>query len=441
MQPPMPLCAATNATKLSSENNSLSLDGMLNFLACHPIIWEDTMRQILLVRFGEVHLKGQNRPLFFRALLRNVQRIAKPFGGHAWLTDGRIYIRDCEDAEGCARKVAQVFGIHSVSLATEMEKADFEAVLQQAAEIMQPYSGTFKVRARRSDKRYPFDSMQMNQMAGQRILETNPNLSVDVRTPDRVLEIEIREMATLHTGRIMGAGGMPMGTNGTACLLLSGGIDSPVAGYMVARRGVSLMAVHFHSFPYTSERARDKVVELARILSETCGHIDLYVAPFTDIQMRIHEKCRDAYGTLIMRRQMMRIAQRIAQREGAQALITGESIGQVASQTMEALGCTDDVCEMPVFRPLVGFDKIDIISRAEAIGTFETSSLPYEDCCTVFTPKHPSTHPKVEKIREDELQLGDDIDAMIEASVAGAERITLRDGELLDGDGLRRPKG
>lgn len=389
------------------------------------------MREILLVRFGEVHLKGLNRPQFLRALVDNVRRAARPYGAHVWLSDSRIYLSGMTDAEACAKKVAQVFGIHSVSPAVEMDKGDVEALLDKAAEMMRGLAGTFKVKARRSDKRYPYNSQELCAMAGGRVLEKNPSLSVDVRKPEHVLEIEIRDMATLHTRRIPGAGGMPMGTNGKACLLLSGGIDSPVAGYMIARRGVRMMAVHFHSFPYTSERARDKVVELARILSETCGRIELFIAPFTEIQMRIHKQCPDAYGTLIMRRQMMRIAQRIARREGAQALVTGESIGQVASQTMEALGCTDDVCTLSVFRPLVGFDKADIVEKAERIGTFETSSLPYEDCCTVFTPKHPVTHPKTPKIREAEALLGEELEGLLEDSVQGAERVVLFEGKVL----------
>lgn len=389
------------------------------------------MRELLLVRFGEVHLKGQNRPMFFRALLEHVKRAARPYGGRAWLNEGRIYVSGASDPAECAEKVAKVFGIHSVSLAVEMEKGDIDAVCRKAAEMMRGLSGTFKVKARRADKRYPIDSQRICVLAGDAILRENERLSVDVHKPEHVIEIEIRDFATLHIGRIAGAGGMPMGTNGKACLLLSGGIDSPVAGYMVARRGVALMAVHFHSFPYTSERARDKVVELARILSETCGRVELFIAPFTEIQMRIHEKCKESYGTLLMRRQMMRIAELIGRREGAQAMVTGESIGQVASQTMEALGCTDDVCGLPVFRPLIGFDKADIIARAEAIGTFETSSLPYEDCCTVFTPRHPATHPRLESVREAEMLLESELDALIEASVSGAEKVVAEHGKLL----------
>ena len=396
------------------------------------------MREILLVRFGEVYLKGLNRPLFMRALVDRVRHAAEPFGGHVWLKDSRIYVSDMNDTQACARRVAQVFGIHSVSIAKEMEKDDFEAVCQAAIEMMADKSGSFKVRASRSDKKYPYDSPQINEIVGGRVLEANPNLHVDVKNPDYTLVVEIREKATLHIGRIEGAGGMPMGTAGKACLLLSGGIDSPVAGYMIARRGVRLMAVHFHSFPYTSERARDKVIELARILSTYCGKIDLFIVPFTEMQMKIHQHCPEEMTTLIMRRQMMRIAERLALRERAQALVTGESLGQVASQTMEAIASTDDVATLSIFRPLIGFDKIDIINYAEKIGTYETSSLPYEDCCTVFTPKHPLTRPKLEDVREGESRLGEEMETMLQACVDGAEKVIVEDGVLVKGP---KPEG
>ena len=391
------------------------------------------MREILLVRFGEVYLKGLNRPLFMRALVNRVRHAAAEYHGHVWMKDGRIYVSDMTDTQACAQRVARVFGIHSVSIAREMEKDDFEAVCRAAIEMMADKSGTFKVRASRSDKKYPYDSPQINEIVGGRVLEANPNLRVDVKNPDYTLVVEIRERATLHIGRIEGAGGMPMGTAGKACLLLSGGIDSPVAGYMIARRGVRLIAVHFHSFPYTSERARDKVIELARILSGYCGEIDLFIVPFTEMQMKIHQKCPEEMTTLIMRRQMMRIAERIAVREGAQALITGESLGQVASQTMEAIASTDDVATLSIFRPLIGFDKIDIINYAEKINTYETSSLPYEDCCTVFTPKHPLTRPKLEEVRDGEALLGEEMETMLKACVDNADKVVLEDGVIVLG--------
>jgi len=377
------------------------------------------MRELLLVRYGEVFLKGQNRPFFLRKLIDHVREAVAGVGGRVWLSDGRIYVSDFSDMDECIRRVTRVFGIHSVSPAVEMDKDDFDAICAQAARMMEPLSGTFKVLARRSDKRYPLDSPAIMREAGGYILDHVPHLSVDVVNPDHEMMIEIRSHAYLSVDKILAVGGMPMGTNGKACLLLSGGIDSPVAGFMIAKRGVELCCVHYHSFPYTSERAREKVLELARELSEYCGRMRVHVVPFTEIQLQIHEKCPENFTTLIMRRYMMRIAERLAREDGAQALITGESVGQVASQTMEALGCTDEVVAMPVFRPLIGMDKSEIIERAERIGTFETSSLPYEDCCTVFTPKHPATHPRVELVRKAEEAL--DSQALIDAAIAGTE--------------------
>jgi len=377
------------------------------------------VREILLVRYGEVFLKGQNRPFFLRKLVDHVKLAVQGVHGHVWLSDGRIYVSDYSDQDEAIRRVSRVFGVHSVSPAVEMEKNDFEAICAQAAKMMENRSGTFKVLAKRSDKRYPLDSPAIMREAGGYILEHVPHLSVDVNDPDHVITIEIRGMAYLSVDRTMAVSGMPMGTNGKACLLLSGGIDSPVAGFMIAKRGVELCCVHYHSFPYTSERAKEKVLELARILSEYCGKMRVHVVPFTEIQMEIHEKCPENFTTLIMRRYMMRIAEILARKDGAQALITGESIGQVASQTMEALGCTDEVVNMPVFRPCVGMDKSEIIERAEKIGTMETSSLPYEDCCTVFTPKHPATHPRKELVRRAEEKL--DSEALIAAAVEGTE--------------------
>ena len=379
------------------------------------------MREVLLVRYGEVFLKGQNRPFFLRKLVDHVKAAVQEVHGHVWLSEGRIYVSDYTDQDEAIRRVSRVFGVHSVSPAIEMEKDSFEAICAQAARMMEKKTGTFKVLAKRSDKQYPMDSPTIMREAGGYILDHVPQLSVDVNNPDHEITIEIRKLAYLSVDRTMAVSGMPMGTNGKACLLLSGGIDSPVAGFMIAKRGVELCCVHYHSFPYTSERAKEKVLELARILSEYCGKMRVYIVPFTEIQMQIHEKCPENFTTLIMRRYMMRIAERLARADGAQALITGESVGQVASQTMEALGCTDEVVGMPVFRPLIGMDKSEIIERAERIGTFETSSLPYEDCCTVFTPKHPATHPRVELVRKAEEAL--DSEALIEAAIAGTEVI------------------
>ena len=385
------------------------------------------MEQLLLVRYGEIYLKGLNRPYFLKALVSRVREAVGDSGDKVWLKDARIYVGGIQDMDECVRRVTRVFGVHSVCPAVRLDKADFGAVCEQAVRMMEGLTGSFKVEARRSDKLYPMDSPQINAEIGGYVLERCPSLTVDVHHPDHILSVEIRDQAYLYSRVIPGAGGMPVGTGGKAALLLSGGIDSPVAGYMIAKRGVELCAVHFWSYPYTSERAKEKVIDLARILSESCCGIRVHVVPFTEIQMQIHEKCPEDYTTLIMRRFMMRIAERIARKEGAEALITGESIGQVASQTMTALNMTNQVVEMPVFRPLIGFDKIDIIRYAEKIGTYETSCLPYEDCCTVFTPRHPATHPKLEKILQGEAAL--DGEALIEAALAETEIITLPEKE------------
>ena len=385
------------------------------------------MRNLLLVRYGEIFLKGQNRPLFMRALVKRIKYAVKDLSATVLLHDGRILVSDFDDLDECIRRVTKVFGVHSVCPAVEMPKDDFDALCNQAVAMMADLSGTFRVTARRSDKNYFMDSPAINVEMGHRILTANKNLSVDVKKPQHTMNVEIRDMAYLYVKVIPAVGGMPVGTNGRATLLLSGGIDSPVAGWMIAKRGVHINAVHFHSYPYTSDRAKEKVLDLARILSESCCGIRVHIVPFTKIQMEIHEKCPEEYTTncpedhftLIMRRFMMRIAEKVARQENSEALITGESVGQVASQTMTALGTTDMVVNMPVFRPLIGFDKEEIIAVSEKIGTFETSSLPYEDCCTVFTPRHPATHPKMEKILEGESKL--DIDGLIDEAMAGIE--------------------
>ena len=382
------------------------------------------MRELLMVRYGEIYLKGLNRPYFLKALVNRVKEAAKPFGGKVWLHDARVFVSDMNDFDACMDRVRKVFGVHSVCPAIEMEKDDIDAIGQKAAEMMKDVNGTFKVDSRRADKRYPMTSPEINAKIGECVLQANEDhLKVDVHHPQHILSVEIRDQAYLYCKVYPAVGGMPVGTGGKAALLLSGGIDSPVAGYMIAKRGVQLVAVHYHSFPYTSEFAKQKVLDLAKILSEYCCGLKVYVVPFTEIQMEIHEKCPEDYTTLIMRRYMMRIAEKIAEKEGALALITGESVGQVASQTMEALASTNSVVSMPVFRPLIGFDKIDIIDYAQKIGTYETSSLPYEDCCTVFTPKHPATKPKAEKIKEGEDKL--DQETLIEKAVENAEIVIL----------------
>ena len=378
------------------------------------------MRKVLLVRFGEVYLKGLNRPYFLKRLTDNIRHAVQPIGGHVWLSDSRIYVSNAEDLEECARRVCRVFGVHSVSYAYELDK-NWEEIVSACVEAMKPLSGTFKVLARRSDKTFPMDSMTMAGELGYEVLKSNPTLAVDVHHPAHKLNVEIRDFAYVSVGEIPAVGGMPLGTGGRAALLLSGGIDSPVAGYHLMRRGVVVEAIHFQSPPYTSERAKEKVLALAKILGEYGGGMRVHLVPFTKIQMEIHEKCPDGLGTVLMRRYMMRIAERIARKNHAQALVTGESLGQVASQTMEAIGCTDAVVHMPVFRPLIGLDKLEITEQAVRIGSYETSILPYEDCCTVFTPRHPNTRPRPDMLEEAEQAL--DTEALVREAVDATEVI------------------
>ena len=381
------------------------------------------MKNVLLVRMGEIFLKGDNRNFFIKALVRHIRKAVEGTGCALELTQGRIFLRDIKDMDDVIRRVTRVFGVHSVSPVVECEK-DIEAIAAQAVELMQPLSGTFKCVARRADKRFPMDSMQINEEIGYRVLTACPNLKVDVHKPQHELSIEIREKAYLYVEKIPAVGGMPVGTNGKAMLLLSGGIDSPVAGYLIAKRGVQLNCIHYHSFPFTSEQAKQKVVDLARLLSAYAGPIRMYVVPFTEIQQELYQKCPESQLTILMRRYMMRIANRVARRAHCQALITGESIGQVASQTMDGLCCTNAVCDMPVFRPLIGFDKTEIMDVAERIGTYETSILPYEDCCTIFTPKHPQTKPRVEQLEESETLI--DGEELIRRAMEGIEIINIQ---------------
>ena len=380
------------------------------------------MKELLMVRYGEIFLKGLNRPYFFRALVRKIRYALRGLNASVRIHDGRILVENFSDMEEAITRVTRVFGVHSVCPAVEMPKDDFDALCSQAVSMMQDLHGTFKVNARRSDKRYFMNSPQINMEMGGRILEANSSLKVDIHHPDFVMNVEIRDQAYLYVKVIPGVGGMPVGTNGNATLLLSGGIDSPVAGWMTAKRGVQINAVHFHSFPYTSEQAREKVLDLARKLSFSCCGIKVYIVPFTEIQLQIRDHCPEEYTTLIMRRFMMRIAEQIARKTESGALITGESIGQVASQTMEALGVTDCVVDLPVFRPLIGFDKSEIIEIAKKIDTYDLSSLPYEDCCTIFTPKHPATRPKKEKVSEAEKGIANP-DQLIEDALKGTEMV------------------
>ena len=392
------------------------------------------METVLLVRYAEIHLKGLNRPYFERSLMGAISRALSPMPHRVVREQGRIFVFDvpADAAESAADKLSRVFGVHSISIALAVEK-DFNAIAEAAAALMaaavaDERAHTFKVFARRADKRFPMRSQEICVELGGRLLDRFQTLAVDVHSPELHVGVEVRqERAFVYVGEIMGPGGMPVGSNGKAMLLISGGIDSPVAGHMIAKRGVALDAIHFYSYPYTSERARDKVVDLARIVSRYAGPITLYLIPFTEIQLTIYEKCPSTETTVLMRRLMMKIAERVANSCGAQALITGEAIGQVASQTIESLTVTNDAVTMPVFRPLIGFDKEEIVERAKAIGTFDTSILPYEDCCTVFVPQHPVTKPKVEKLRASEALV--DFTEMIETAIKNAEIVNIHPHE------------
>lgn len=385
------------------------------------------MDELFLVKYGEIILKGLNRPVFESKLVQNIRQKLKGLGTFdIHRCQAAIYIEPQEpvDMDAVEAQLLKTFGLVSVSRVKKAEKTMediFAAAVLQMEKCVRP-GLSFKVETKRSDKTFPYKSPEISREIGGRIADHFPELVVDVHQPEVELTVEVRETnAYVYTLKLPGLGGMPVGSNGKAALLLSGGIDSPVSGYMMAKRGLSLSAIHFYSYPYTSERAKEKVLELAGILAGYCGHIDVYIVPFTEMQLAIHEHCPEEYGTLIMRRMMMRIAEKVARSHGADALITGESLGQVASQTLLALGVTDRVTELPVFRPLIGMDKEEIIQISRKIGTFETSILPYEDCCTVFTPKHPATKPKLEKIVLSESQL--DWERLIEEAVAGVERI------------------
>ncbi len=383
------------------------------------------MEKLLLVRYGEIHLKGLNRPFFERRLIENIQNAVAQTSAEVRREQGRIYVYGLKDEEfdGAIDSLTRVFGVHSISPAYTAEKG-WESICDAAYSLMEARlagleTASFKVFARRSDKTFPMNSDVIGRELGHALLEKFPQLHVDVHAPQIKVCVEIREKAFLYMEEIKGAGGMPTGTAGRAALLISGGIDSPVAGYMLARRGLELSAVHFYSYPYTSVRARDKVVELTKLVARYAGKIRLHLVPFTDIQMSIYDKCPSKETTVLMRRLMMHIAELIAERDGARALITGEALGQVASQTLESLCVTDDAVQMPVFRPLIGFDKDDIVAIAKKIGTFETSILPYEDCCTVFVPQHPVTKPDVAQLRESEAKV--DFSEMIEKALQDTE--------------------
>ncbi|MBQ6998957.1 MAG: tRNA 4-thiouridine(8) synthase ThiI [Clostridia bacterium] len=386
------------------------------------------MERVLLVRYGEIILKGLNRPIFEDALVRNIRHRLRNEGEYKiYKSQATIYIEPKEGDEQTDRiheKLKKIFGIVSIVVAYKTDKSMegiYNIIPESIGDILKN-AKTFKVEAKRSDKKFSLKSPQICEEVGGFILDNYPHLTVDVHNPEVVVHAEIRDdNAFVHTGREKGIGGMPVGTGGKAALLLSGGIDSPVAGYMIGKRGVALEAIHFFSYPYTSDRAKDKVIKLAGIVSEYVGKIKVHVVPFTEIQVQIRDKCPEEYLTLIMRRFMMEISERIARENGCDALITGENLGQVASQTMLALGVTNDAVDMPVFRPLIGLDKNDIVEMAREIGTFDTSILPYEDCCTVFTPKRPATKPRLEKVVKYQQLL--DCEKLIEDAVAGVETI------------------
>lgn len=385
------------------------------------------MEKIILVRYTEIHLKGLNRPFFEKKLISNMKGALRGIPSKILHEQGRIYVRSIPDDqfEAALDRLTRVFGIHSISPAYVVDK-EWNNVVNTCTELMAQEierrgKASFKVFARRSDKHYFMNSDGINREMGHLMLEKFPELHVDIHNPEISLCIEIRDSAYVYCREIPCANGMPVGSAGKATLLISGGIDSPAAGYMMAKRGITLSAVHFYSYPYTSERARDKVVELANLLSRYAGPIRLFLVPFTDIQMKIYDDCPEKETTVLMRRIMMKIAERIAVSEDARALITGESLGQVASQTLESLCVTDDAVSMPVFRPLIGFDKDEIMDLAKKIGTYETSILPYEDCCTVFVPKHPVTKPEVAALRASEAAV--DFEPLIEKAIADVELV------------------
>ena len=383
------------------------------------------MKEILLCKYGEIVLKGANRRYFEDTLCKTLRFRAKHYGNFEITRSQSTLIiepkDDYADIDGMFESTQKVFGLVGISRCAVCEKdmADIERTVREYVPQFLYGKRTFKVVAKRSDKRFPLDSMEIAREVGGYVLSAVKGIRVDVHEPEIVVQVEIREHnAFVHAGQFKGAGGMPVGTNGKALLLLSGGIDSPVAGYMIAKRGVQIEAVHFESFPYTSEMAREKVLTLAREVAQYAGTFNVHVVSLTKIQELLVKNCEEEYFTLILRRYMMAIADKLAKKIGCHALITGESLGQVASQTMQALGVTDPMASMPVFRPCIGMDKEEIVQVARKIGTFETSIQPYEDCCTVFTPKHPKTKPEISKVEEQQRRL--DFDALVEEALEGA---------------------
>lgn len=382
-----------------------------------------------LIKYAEIGVKGKNRYLFEDALVKQINNRLKRHDGGFLITkeQGRIYAEASEeyDFDEIVDSLQHVFGIVGICPMVQVEKGEYENLKEEVAkyidEAYEDKNFTFKVVARRADKNYPVTSDQINRDLGEVILTRFPETKVDVHNPDVTLHVEIRQKINIFSETIPGPGGMPIGTAGKAMLLLSGGIDSPVAGWMVAKRGVTIEATYFHAPPYTSERAKQKVVDLAKLVAKYTGPIKLNIINFTDIQLYIYDQCPHDELTIIMRRYMMRIAEEIAKESDCLALITGESIGQVASQTMPSLAVTNEVCEMPVLRPLIAFDKQDIVDISVKIDTFETSTLPYEDCCTIFVAKHPVTKPNLKRIKKSEEKLAEKIEEMMKTAIETRE--------------------
>ena len=387
------------------------------------------MREIVLAKYGEIALKGLNKRVFEKQLMDHIRTALAPLGQVRYqIAQSTIFVEPSEEIplDQVMERLRKVFGLASLCRCGICGK-EMGAIEEFAGDYLSEqltFAATFKVEAKRSDKAFPLKSPEICDQVGGALLERYPHLRVDVHNPDVTVTVEIRDFgACVHAGKLPGAGGMPVGSAGKGALLLSGGIDSPVAGYMMAKRGLQLDAVHFYSYPYTSERAKNKVIDLAKLLTAYCGPIRLHVVPFTHIQEEIRRACPEDLFTLVMRRFMMRIAQEVARRNGCDALVTGESLGQVASQTLKALGVTDSVCDMPVFRPVIGMDKEEIVTISRKIGTFETSILPYEDCCTVFTPKHPKTRPERRMLEEAEARL--EVDTLVREAVSQTEKLLL----------------
>ena len=389
------------------------------------------MYTAFLIKYAEIGVKGKNRYLFEDALVKQIRNVLKRCEGSFQVpkSSGRIFVyaEGDYDYDEVVEALGTVFGISEFCPMEEMEVADVAAIGQKVVEFVdrqyEKKDFTFKVNTRRARKTYPVNSMEINAELGGYLLDAYPDLKVDVHEPEVWINVEIREKVYIYSQEIKGLGGMPLGTNGKAMLLLSGGIDSPVAGYMVSKRGVRIDAVYFHAPPYTSERAKQKVVDLAKEISKYTGPICLHVINFTEIQLYIYEQCPHDELTIIMRRYMMKIAERLAKDTDCCGLITGESLGQVASQTIQSLAVTNEVCTLPVFRPVIAFDKQDIIDISEKIGTYETSILPFEDCCTIFVAKHPVTKPNLNVIKKHEENLSEKIDEMFERAIETDEKI------------------